>query len=710
MNRMGRRVRCSLAALGLGAFACGAAPPGADDTEFEASGVVRVGDDLCFVDDHTPGAYFRMPIARAEGAVELGGDACERVKLKGGGLALDLESIELRGTEVFVLSEELRLLIGAEKTSYQYSDAFAPGGNRGLEGIAFSRDASRAAALWEGGFLSPDELPDALRAPLDGVAPQPLVVFHDLPRAGKERGQKGDDSARVVELRVGQIPLWQPASVPVVIEPGQRFRATDLVWNTEREDELVVLLGSTAKPGAPKRYAHKWLQRFDTDGRPLGAPFDLKAWLVAHDLGALADANWEGLAWWEPGETLVLVHDAGRKGKTFAVFVPIPKAWLAPPAEDVSRADALHRDALVFDGHNDLPWAVREGGAPSFDEFDIALPRPGLHTDIPRLRAGNVGAQYWSVFVPAETEAAGTAAHQTLEQIDVVHRMVRRYPDVFELATTADDVERIQREGRIASMLGIEGGYSIEDSLALLRVYRDLGVRYMTLTHANTTSWADAATDAPQHGGLSPFGEEVVREMNRIGMLVDISHVSVETMKDALRVSRAPVIASHSNAFALAPHVRNVPDDVLELLKANRGVVMVNFFSGFVVPESARTAADMFDARRELRAQHPDDEAFQAAVARWSEEHPLVPGTVSDVVDHIDHIVRVAGIDCVGLGSDFDGVSVLPVGLEDVSCYPAITRELLERGYSEKDVRKVLGLNALRALREAENVARELSR
>ena len=376
--------------------------------------------------------------------------------------------------------------------------------------------------------------------------------------------------------------------------------------------------------------------------------------------------------------------------------------------EALDEALRVHSAGFVFDGHNDLPWQMRQQAQGSFDTLDIARPQPGLHTDIERLRRGGVGAQFWSIYVPAETDRTGTALHETLEQIDLVHRMVRRYPDAFELAYTADDVERIQRAGKIASLLGIEGGYSIESSLQCLRMLYALGVRYMTLTHADTIDWADAATDEPQHDGLSEFGEEVVREMNRLGMLVDISHVSVETMKDALRVSRAPVIASHSSAYAIAPHVRNVPDDVLRLIAPNGGVIMVNFFSGFVVAESARTVAALFDVARELRERHPDDGAFREAMGAWRREHPIEAGSVADVVDHIEHIARVAGVDHVGLGSDYDGVTLLPAGLEDVSCYPAITRELLARGWSAADVHKVLGGNALRALRQAEGVAREL--
>jgi membrane dipeptidase len=283
--------------------------------------------------------------------------------------------------------------------------------------------------------------------------------------------------------------------------------------------------------------------------------------------------------------------------------------------------------------------------------------------------------------------------------------MVERYPETFELARTANDVERIHKQGKIASLIGVEGGHAIEDSLAVLRQLYDRGARYMTLTHSDTLAWADSATDDPQHGGLAPFGEEVVREMNRLGMLVDLSHVSAETMKDALRVSQAPVIFSHSSARAIADHPRNVPDDVLRRVAENGGVVMVNFFSGFVHPESARKMASMFDIGRKMRQQYPREEDYQKAMARWRAENPIEAGTIHDVVDHIDHIVRVAGIDHVGLGSDYDGITKLPKQLEDVSTYPLITQELLNRGYTAEEIHKILGGNALRVLREAEDVA-----
>lgn len=379
-----------------------------------------------------------------------------------------------------------------------------------------------------------------------------------------------------------------------------------------------------------------------------------------------------------------------------------PKVTVTP------RALEIHGRGYVLDGHNDLPWAIRNNASSSFERMDISQPQPKLHTDIARLRIGNVGAQFWSVYVPANTSQRGEALLQTLEQIELVHAMVKRYPKTFQLALTTADIRRARSTGRIASLIGVEGGHSIENSIETLRLLYRLGARYMTLTHSDTLDWADSATDTAKHQGLSAFGEEIVREMNRLGMLVDLSHVSPETMKDALRISKAPIIFSHSSARAVADHARNVPDDVLRLTTTNGGVVMVNFFSGFIEPESARRMRKMFDVSRELRKQFPKEEEYQRARKRWRAKNPILPGTVHDVVDHIDHIVRVAGIDHVGLGSDFDGVSMLPDQLEDVSTYPVITQELLNRGYQEKDIHKIMSGNILRAFGQAERVSQKL--
>ena len=275
------------------------------------------------------------------------------------------------------------------------------------------------------------------------------------------------------------------------------------------------------------------------------------------------------------------------------------------------------------------------------------------------------------------------------------------------MAYSADDILRIRKQGKIASLIGVEGGHSIDSSLGVLRMYARLGVRYMTLTHTETLPWADSATDEAKHGGLTKFGEQVVREMNRLGMLVDISHVSADTMRHALKTSRAPVIASHSSAYALAPHPRNVPDDVLKLVAKNGGVVMVNFYPGFITPEGARISKEAYAVARNLRTRFPRDKEFDTALAQWHKEHPVPPGSVHTVVDHIEHIVKVAGIDHVGLGSDFDGINAVPKQLEDVSCFPHITQELLNRGYSREQIHKILGGNLLRVLREAEKVAQK---
>jgi len=370
------------------------------------------------------------------------------------------------------------------------------------------------------------------------------------------------------------------------------------------------------------------------------------------------------------------------------------------------RAAAIHQRGYVFDGHNDLPWEVRTKTTKLFDELDISKPQPKLHTDIARLRAGNVGAQFWSVYVPVETIAAGNAFQTTKEQIDLVHKMIALYPETFELALNAQDVERIEATGKIASLIGMEGGHSIEGSIGKLRQLHSMGARYMTLTHSETLEWADSATDVPRSDGLSPFGEEVVLEMNRLGMLVDISHVSPATMHDALRISKAPVIFSHSSARAIADHPRNVPDDVLAELPKNGGVVMINFFSGFVVPESAKVLLQQSALRKELKAKYPNSKEDQEReIKQWQLKNPYPAGQAEIIVDHIEHVIKVAGIDHVGLGSDFDGISKLPAGIEDVAKYPVITELMLRRGYEEEAIHKVLYGNALRVLKLATQVA-----
>jgi membrane dipeptidase len=383
----------------------------------------------------------------------------------------------------------------------------------------------------------------------------------------------------------------------------------------------------------------------------------------------------------------------------------------AAPDALLERAKALHRQVPLIDGHNDFPWALREKSpARDLNVLDLTVSQPSIMTDIPRLRAGGVGGQFWSVYVPVsmQGDAAVTA---TLEQIDIVHRMVARYPGTFELALTASDVERAFKAGHIASMIGMEGGHSINESLATLRQMHALGARYMTLTHSKNTRWADSATDKVDHHGLTKFGEAVVHEMNRLGMLVDLSHVSPETMAAVLRVTKAPVIYSHSSARALCDHPRNVPDDILKLVAANGGVVMANFYPGFVAPDAAPRAIEQFALANKLQDEHPNDPAaVKAALEEWQKSHPMPKATLSMVADHIDHLHQVAGIDHVGIGSDFDGIDVTPVGLEDVSTYPKLTAELLRRGWPDDDIRKLLGLNVLRVMRQAEAVARSLEK
>ena len=376
------------------------------------------------------------------------------------------------------------------------------------------------------------------------------------------------------------------------------------------------------------------------------------------------------------------------------------------------RAQRIHRDAPLVDGHNDLPWKLRQTAGGDFSRADFRQSLPQFHTDIPRLRAGGVGGVFFAAYTPSSYAQRGIAARATLEQIDLIHRMVAHAPDALEFAHTADDVARIHRTGKIAAMIGIEGGHAIENSLALLRQYHRLGVRYMTLTHTDSTDWADACPPAqPRHGGLAPFGVEVVREMNRVGMLVDISHVSEETMRDVLAIADAPVIASHSSALALAPdQPRNVPDDVLRMIHSNGGIVMVNFFSGYLLPDPSGGREKWQDARRRIEKEYPDEDQRRAAWRQWVRANPMPRGDVGTVADHIDHIAKVAGINHVGIGSDYDGVSVLPEGLEDVSRFPNLTMELLRRGYSEADVKKVLGGNVLRVMREAEEIAKQIQK
>jgi membrane dipeptidase len=353
-----------------------------------------------------------------------------------------------------------------------------------------------------------------------------------------------------------------------------------------------------------------------------------------------------------------------------------PDPATAQETEVSEEAHRIHRAALVVDGHNDLPWRIRGEADLDIEAMDLGRRTDEGHTDMVRLQEGGVDAQFWSTYVPANyDDSQGTLVE--LEQIDLVKRLVERFPEHLEMAYSTADIERIANEGKVASLIGIEGGHAIANSLPALRELYRAGARYMTLTHSRTLAWADAATDSARHGGLTEFGRKVVREMNRLGMLVDLSHVSADAMADALEASRAPVIFSHSSARALLDHPRNVPDRILRMMPENGGVVMVNFYSDFIVPEGEQEG-----------------------------ENPL--GTVGTIADHIDHIAEVAGIEHVGLGSDFDGVSRLPVGMEDVSKLPALTEELLRRGYEPDEIGMILGDNVMRAFRRAEEVAAEL--
>jgi membrane dipeptidase len=383
----------------------------------------------------------------------------------------------------------------------------------------------------------------------------------------------------------------------------------------------------------------------------------------------------------------------------------------APADRFLARARALHRAVPMIDTHNDLPEMLRERAKNDLSRMNPEQPLDSIDTDIPRMKKGLVGGQFWAAYVPASFVEHGGATY-ALEQIDVIHRMIRQSPSLA-YATTAADIVREHARGRIASLIGIEGGYAIENSLANLRMFYDLGVRYMTLTHGGNTAWADAATEAPKHGGLTKFGEAVVREMNRLGMMVDISHVSDGTMSDAIRVSQAPVIFSHSSARALADHARNVPDSILALLPKNGGIVMVNVFPGFINQKAAKQAAGALEKEREFLAKYPDDpKKASAEYLTWLTDMmaTMESGTLSEIADHVDHIVKVAGIDHVGYGADLGSLTNHPKGFEDASRYPYLTAELLRRGYTDAQVKKIIGGNFLQVMTRVETVARRLQR
>jgi membrane dipeptidase len=394
--------------------------------------------------------------------------------------------------------------------------------------------------------------------------------------------------------------------------------------------------------------------------------------------------------------------------------------WAAEDYEH--RVDQVLLQTPLIDGHNDLPWEIRErfksdvaaiNLAASTSHLPLEAGQAALMTDIPRLRAGHVGAQFWSVWIPVSAQGF-EAVQMTLEQIDLVKRMSAQYPADFAMAYSAADIRRIHKSRKIASLIGIEGGHQINNSLAVLRQMYDAGARYMTLTHSSNTSWADSATDAPVHHGLTPFGVEVVKEMNRLGMLVDLSHVSPDTMKAALAATQAPVIFSHSSARALVDHPRNVPDDVLRAVAAKGGVVMVNFAPPYVSADRNRWEAD--HAAERTRFDSPpfaglyigQPERAKAALTAWEAQHPMPVTTLAQVADHVEHIRHVAGVDHVGLGSDFDGIPDAPVGLEGVDRYPALLEELMRRGWSDSDIAKLAGENLLRTLAAAEQVSLRL--
>lgn len=370
----------------------------------------------------------------------------------------------------------------------------------------------------------------------------------------------------------------------------------------------------------------------------------------------------------------------------------------------LARAHALHARYPLIDGHNDLPGLLRRQSDGDFGRLSLRTNIANGQTDIDRIRAGGLGGQFWSVYVPASLPGP-EAVKQTLNQIELVHRMIETYPDVFQIALTSSDIETAFKNGKVASLFGMEGGHSIDGSLETLRAMYRAGARYMTLTHNRNTPWADSCTDTPEHGGLSAFGEEVVLEMNRLGMLVDLSHVSPDTMRDALRVSRAPVIYSHSGAGGVCNHPRNVPDDVLPRVKQNNGVIMVVVLASF-------TSQAVYDHQRgrqarqdAVRQQFGDDEMrIQRAMTEWDAANPAPQATLAQVADHIDHIKRSIGVDYIGIGADFDGGGGV-VGLEDVSKYPMLTAELLRRGYTDEDIAKILGLNVLRVMRAAEHAS-----
>ncbi len=404
--------------------------------------------------------------------------------------------------------------------------------------------------------------------------------------------------------------------------------------------------------------------------------------------------------------------------RTTLLFTLLPALALAAPDAGtpgpdpklLDRARSILQRAPFIDTHNDLPYALflRNGG--DLTKVDLSKPQPDLPADIPRLRAGRVGAQYWSIYVPSERQLTRNALHEALQLFDLALRVVESRPEL-ELARSADDIERIAKSGRIASLFGVEGGHMVESSPAVVRIFHRLGARYLTLTHFKNVEWADSATDIPVQHGLTKFGERLVAELNRTGMFVDIAHVSPEVMRDVLRVSKAPVISSHSDAYALAPHPRNIPDDVLKLVATNGGVIHVSFIRPYVLDAHEWEARKIAEGRA-LRQRLQTDEQVKKELDAWVEKNPPPGGSVADVANVIDHIRQVAGVDHVGIGADYfdSGKTSIVRGVEGPDTYPVLFAELLRRGWSEEDLLKLAGRNHLRAMRQMEKVAAELQR
>lgn len=373
---------------------------------------------------------------------------------------------------------------------------------------------------------------------------------------------------------------------------------------------------------------------------------------------------------------------------------------------------ASHNNELfVIDGHNDLAWEIRKTGDFDLSKHNLLEHQPQFHTDIARLLKGGVKAQFWSAYVSPATAKTGTAVRDTLEQIALIHTFIEKYPNHLALALTSDEIMLRIKQGKIASLIGVEGGHSIDNSIGVLRAFYKLGARYMTLTHNDTTDWADSATDEERHGGMTDFGYKVVKEMNRLGMMVDIAHVSWATMRDALDASKAPILSTHSCAYSVAESPRNIPDDILKDIAKSGGMVMTCFASSMVCPEGAKTSVHFYKTMQQAKSRflhgpNPDEKAFRKYLLNWLRENPIPRGSLSDLANHIDHMVKVMGIDHVGVGSDFGGCLTLAEGIEDVSKYPQLSEELMKRGYSKDNIKKIYHENILRVFKSVEDIAK----